>query len=223
MPVIRVVALDDHPLYLEGVRTALSREPDLQVVASVQDGEGWIPLLRKFNPDIALLDLNMPKFNAPEAIRRGAALFPKIRFVVLTGIRDESIVRQVAFAGAAGFLLKESLLKDELPGQLRRIHEGALIFDPEIVHALIQVNALTLTSQEQACLSLMAQGLTNQGIADALGLSRKRVANVLSGLYGKLDIDGLNESRWVTRVVAVREALDRGLIGVSEGRRPDYR
>lgn len=223
MSVVRIVAIDDHPLYLEGIRTVLSGEPDLQLVATAQDGAAWVQLLRKSNPHLVLLDLNVPHLNPPEAVRRGMALFPNVRFVVLTGTRDEAQVRQVALAGADGYLLKESILTEQFPDQLRRIHAGAKLFDPEVIHALLNLNAVSLTFQEQECLTLMAQGLTNQGIAEELGLSRKRVANVLSGLYEKLDIDGLNESRWVTRVVAVREALHRGLIGVAEGGRSEYR
>lgn len=223
MSVMRIVAIDDHPLFLEGIKTALQGEPDMHLVATAQDGEEWVPLLRQFNPHLVLLDLNVPHFNAPEAIRRGAALFPKVRFVALTASRDEALVRQIAMAGAAGYLLKESILTEQFPEQLRKIGAGSRLFDPEVVPALLNVHAAPLTAQEQECLSLMAEGLTNQGIAEVLGLSRKRVANVLSGLYEKLDIDGLNERRWVTRVVAVREALQRGLIGVSEGGRSEYR
>lgn len=213
MSVIRVVAIDDHPLYLEGIRTALDRAPDIHLAAASQDGADWLALLRRHNPDILLLDLTMPDFNATETIRRGADLFPKVRFVVLTGRKDEALVRQVAQAGACGYLLKEALLTDQFPDQLRRVHAGTYLFDPEVIHALINLHAIELTLQEQECLSLMSRGLTNQGIAEELGLSRKRVANILTQIYGKLDIDCLNEHRWVTRVVAVREAMTRGLIG----------
>lgn len=223
MPVIKLVAVDDHQLYLEGIATAVQAEPDLHLVASSRRGEDLIPLLRRYNPDLVLVDLHMPEFNGPDSIRRAARLFSKTRFVVLTGSRDEALVQQVASAGARGYLLKESILKDEFPRQLRRIHAGAVLFDEQVVHALLPLDGVELTSREKECLSLLARGLTNAGIAEVLGLSRKRVANVLSAMYIKLDIDGLNEHRWVTRVVAVREAMSRGLVGVGEPERPAYR
>lgn len=223
MSVIRVVALDDHQLYLEGIRTALENEPDIRFMAGERDGSRWIALLRRHNPDIVLLDLHMPQFNAVEMIRRGMDLFPKTRFVALTGSRDEALVRQVARAGASGYLLKETIIRRPFPDQLRRIHGGSFLFDEEVVHALISLHSAELSLQEQTCLSLMSRGLTNQGIADELGLSRKRVANILSKIYSKLDIDGLNEHRWVTRVVAVREAVSRGLISVAEQGEREYR
>ncbi len=223
MSVMKVVAIDDHQLFLEGIRMALGRAPDVQLVATAREGNEWMDLLRRHNPDILLLDLHMPHFNATEAIRRGRELFPKTRFVVLTASRDESLVRQVALAGAGGYLLKDTIIKEHFPGQLRRIKGGTFLFDTEVVHALINLHAVQLTLQEQECLSLMSQGLTNQGIAEELGLTRKRVANILSAVYEKLDIDCLNEHRWVTRVVAVREAMQRGLIGVAERAAGEYR
>jgi DNA-binding NarL/FixJ family response regulator len=223
LSVIKVIAIDDHQLYLEGIRTALERAPDIRLVATAQEGASWMQLLRRHNPDIALLDLNMPNFNATDVIRRGVEYFPGVRFVALTGSRDETLVRQIAQAGASGYLLKETILKDHFSEKIRRIYGGALLFDPDVIHALIHLHAVELNLQEQQCLSLMSQGLTNQGIADELGLSRKRVANILSNVYGKLDIDGLNEHRWVTRVVAVREGVNRGLINVSEGPDGAYR
>ncbi len=223
MGLIRIVAIDDHPLLLEGVRAVLEGEVDLRLVAVSREAGQLFPLLRRHNPDLVLLDLQMPGFNPAETIRRATARFPKVRFVALTGSRDEALVRQVASAGVHGYLLKERIVKDVFPAKLRRIREGAILFDEEVAHALIPLHRLDLTPQEQDCLSLMVQGLTNAGIAEALGLSRKRVSNVLSATYAKLDIDGLNEHRWVTRVVAVREALHRGLIGVGELPRGEYR
>ena len=223
MSVIKVVAIDDHQLYLEGIRTALSRAADIQLAATSQDGNDWMLLLRRHNPDVLLLDLNMPHFNATEAIRRGTEYFPKVRFVVLTGRKDVALVRQVALAGASGYLLKDSILKEQFPEQIRRVQAGAYLFDPDVIHALINLHSIELNLQEQECLTLMSRGLTNQGIAEELGLSRKRVANILSQIYEKLNIDGLNEHRWVTRVVAVREAMTRGLIGHQEESGAEYR
>lgn len=223
MSVIKVIAVDDHALILEGIRVALSSESDIRMVATSREGAELIPLLRRHNPDVALVDLHMPGFTGPDVIRRASELFPRVRFAALTASRDDNLVRQVALAGANGYLLKESLLKDNFPEQIRRLFRGAITFDPEVVHALIQLKAMKLTMQEQECLTLMAQGLTNAGIAESLGLSPKRVANVLTSLYAKLEIDGLNEHRWVTRVVAVREALQRGLIQVAQLAPPDYR
>jgi DNA-binding NarL/FixJ family response regulator len=223
MPVIKIIALDDHQLYLEGIRTALEREPDMQLVGAGRDAGELRSLLRTHNPDIALLDLHMPGFDGPRIIRRCTTRYPRTRFVALTGSREEALVRQVAHSGASGYLLKESILKDRFPDQLRRIHAGTVLFDEEVVHALIAMHAVELSVRERECLVLLSQGLTNAGIAEVLGLSPKRVANVLTGLYNKLDIDGLNEHRWVTRVVAVREAIERGLVGVSEPRVVEYK
>lgn len=223
MPVIKIIALDDHQLYLEGIRTALEREPDLHLAGSSRSAGDLPALLRVHNPDIALLDLHMPGFDGPRTIQQVSARHPRTRFVALTGSRDEALVRQIALSGASGYLLKESILRDRFPEQLRRIHAGTVLFDEEVVHALIRTHAIELSPRERECLALLSQGLTNAGIAEVLGLSPKRVANVLTGLYNKLDIDGLNEQRWVTRVVAVREALERGLVGVSEPRPVDYK
>jgi DNA-binding NarL/FixJ family response regulator len=223
MPVIKIIALDDHQLYLEGIRTALEGEPDLLLAGGSRDAGQLKALLRSHNPGIALLDLHMPGFDGPRTIRRFASRYPQTRFVALTGSREEALVRQVAHSGASGYLLKESILKDRFPDQLRRIHAGTVLFDEAVVHALIGMHTVDLSTRERECLVLLSQGLTNAGIADVLGLSPKRVANVLTGLYNKLEIDVLNEHRWVTRVVAVREAIERGLVGVSEPRIVEYR
>ena len=223
MPVIRIIALDDHQLYLEGIRTVIEREPDMHLAGAGRSAADLNPLLRAHNPDIALIDLHMPGFDGPRTIGRCAARYPRTRFVALTGSRDEAVVREVAHSGASGYLLKESILKEQFPDQLRRIHAGTVLFDEEVVHALIRMHAVELSPRERECLSLLSRGLTNAGIAEQLDLSPKRVANILTGLYTKLDIDGLNERRWVTRVVAVREALARGLVGVSEPRAEDYK
>ena len=223
MPVIKIIALDDHQLYLEGIRTVLEREPDMLLAGAGRAAADLNPLLRTHNPDIALIDLHMPGFDGPNTIQRCSARYPKTRFVALTGSREEAVVRQVAHSGASGYLLKESILKEQFPDQLRRIHAGTVLFDEEVVHSLIRMHAVELSSRERECLSLLSQGLTNAGIAEILGLSPKRVANVLTGLYAKLDIDGLNERRWVTRVVAVREAQARGLVGVAEPRVVEYK
>ncbi|HUF38856.1 MAG TPA: response regulator transcription factor [Anaerolineales bacterium] len=223
MPAIKIIALDDHQLYLEGIRTALAREPDMHLAGAGRAAADLKPLLKTHYPDIALIDLHIPGFDGPRTIRRCVERYPKTRFVALTGSRDEALVRRVAQSGGSGYLLKESILGDGFADLLRRIHAGTVLFDEAVVHALIRMYDIELSARERECLALLSQGLTNAGIAEVLGLSPKRVANVLTGLYSKLDIDGLNEGRWVTRVVAVREAIDRGLVCVSEPRIVEYK
>ena len=136
MPAIKIIALDDHQLYLEGIRTALAREPDMHLAGAGRAAADLQPLLKTHYPDIALIDLHIPGFDGPRSIRRCVERYPKTRFVALTGSRDEALVRRVAQSGGSGYLLKESILGDRFADLLRRIHAGTGVAGIKLLEGL---------------------------------------------------------------------------------------
>lgn len=192
---IRVFIADDHIVVREGLRALIGTEPDIEIVGEAADGREAIAGIRALQPDVVLLDLIMPHKNGLDVILEITQDNPKARILVLTSFSDDDKVFPAIKAGALGYLLKDSS-PQELIQAIHHVYLGESSLDPTIALKLLkelkQPSAQShtqesLTEREIRVLSLVSRGLTNQEIADALGISertvRTHVGNILSELH----------------------------------------
>jgi DNA-binding NarL/FixJ family response regulator len=205
---------DDHVLVRQGIRQFLEDAGDIEVVAEASDGAEAIRLIQEHQPDVAVLDIRMPKVSGVEATRRIKDRFPKVRVLVLTAYDDDPYVFALLQAGADGYVLKTASA-DELVHAVRTVHAGQSALSPEIASKVVrqmtsgkpsgateQVEALT--ERELDVLRLTAQGKTNRAIGSELDISHRTVQGHLASIYGKLSVN--------SRTEAVTEAVRRGWI-----------
>lgn len=194
-PGIRIALADDHAVVREGLRVLLERVDDFDVVGEAQDGQEVLQLVRDTEPDVAVIDLAMPKLNGVEATRRIAKEMPGVRVVMLSMYTGDEYVLQALGAGAAGYVVKDSAA-DNLVTAIRTVARGQQYLSPGIPQALLEDarqgisgNPLDrLTSREREVLQLIAEGNSNKEIASLLDLSVKTVEAHRGNLMAKLDI-----------------------------------
>ena len=208
---IRIIIADDNAEFREGLRGLLAAQPDLDVVGEAATGAAALALAARTLPDVVLMDLQMPDLNGIEATRRLAAASPHIGVLVVTMFEDDDSVFAAMRAGARGYLLKGAR-KAETLRAIRAVADGEAIFGPAIARRLMGFFAATrpappvlpeLTDREREVLALIAQGRSNQAIADALFLSLKTVRNHVSNIFAKLQV--------ADRAQAALRARDAGL------------
>jgi NarL family two-component system response regulator LiaR len=215
---IKILIADDHAVVREGTRQILEGEPDLEVVAEAADGEEAIELADKFKPDLAIIDISMPKVDGIEATRKIKALYPAMAVLILTAYDDDQFVFSLLEAGAAGYLLK-SVRGKELIDAVRQVHAGESVLHPSITRKVLnrfvatpdQSNApkeKVLSEREIEVLRLATQGLSNQDIADKLYLSLRTVQAHLGHIFNKLQVS--------SRTEAVVKALKEGWISLED-------
>jgi len=209
---VRVVIADDHPVFRFGLRTLLKADPDMEVVGEATNGEEAIAHATQLAPDVILMDLNMPGINGIEAIKRILAAHSHIHILVLTMFDDDSVFAAMR-AGARGYLLKGAEGRETLQA-IRVVSTGEAIFSPSIAQRLVKYFGAPhppnpsqpfpeLTEREREVLSLIAQGYTNQAIAEQLVISPKTVRNHISSIFSKLQV--------TSRLEAILRAKDAGL------------
>jgi len=212
---IRVVVIEDHPLMLKAILGELSSQAGIQVVGSAEHGSELPRLVREKSPDVVILDLGMSSgnFEPISAIHSILQEYPRLRILVLTGYDDEAYIQQSIQAGAYGYVLKSDDLSLILPKGVRKVYEGKRFYSEEVIDKLFdaqQSQASSLSENELAVLRLVAQGLSNASIAKTITVSEKRVSNMLSGIYAKLD---LHESNAIhVRIAAINKARELGLL-----------
>jgi NarL family two-component system response regulator LiaR len=212
---IRVVVVDDQAIVRGGVKALLATEPDLEVVGEAADGEAAVRLVQRLRPDVVLMDLLMPGVDGLEATRRIAALQLGTRILVLTSFATDDNVFPAIKAGALGYLLKDSEPTD-LVRAIHQVHRGEVSLHPEIARKVLQElnrpaaqprTVDPLTVRELDVLRLIAQGLSNQQIAEQLTLGGTAVRTHVSSILAKLQL----ASRTQAALYALREgyaALD---------------
>jgi two-component system NarL family response regulator len=202
--VIRILAVDDHPIMLEGLRAVIDAEPDMQMVAVASCGEEAVRLYRRHQPDVTLMDLEMPGMSGEEAIRAIHDEFPAVVILVLTTFKGDAQALRALKAGARGYLLKGSMRR-ELVETIRTLYQGKKSIPREIA-AEIATHAIDerLTSREISVLRDVAQGHSNKRVADALNISEATVKVHMKSILGKLSAD--------SRTHAVQIAQRRGII-----------
>lgn len=193
---IRIFHADDHALLREGVRALLSTESDIELVGEAEDGREAVGKILSLKPDVVLLDLKMPGKSGVEVIEVVKGELPEVRILVLTSFADDDNVFPAIKAGAIGYLLKDSS-PAELLHAIRDVHAGQSSLHPIIAHKVIQElykpSSLPptedpLTERELEVLRLIAQGLTNNQMADKLVVSERTVRTHVSNILNKLHL-----------------------------------
>jgi two-component system, NarL family, response regulator NreC len=213
---IRVLIVDDHAVLRAGLRMLIGGQPDMEVVGEAADGEDAVQRVPELKPDVVLMDITMPGIGGIRAIEQIRRVHPETRVLVLTMHDVPAYLRSVLAAGASGYVVKRAA-DSELISAIRGVHRGRTVLDPALATRVVQGGlrrrsaaaqaagpASVLSQREREVLELVAQGFTNQQIADRLGLSVKTVETYRSRLVEKL---GLR-----SRADLVRYALDSGLL-----------
>jgi len=202
---IRILIADDHAVVREGTRQILEREQDLIVVAEACDGEEAVNLAEKAKPNVAIIDISMPKVDGIEATRQIKTLYPGIAVLILTAYDDEQFIFSLLEAGAAGYLLK-SVRGRELIDAVRRVYAGESVLHPAIARKVLnrfvpgqgkparKEHVEVLSKREMDVLKLAAKGLSNQDIANALYLSLRTVQAHLGHIFNKLQVGSRTEA-----------------------------
>ena len=209
---IRILIADDHAIVRDGLRALIETEPGMEVVGEAADGAEAVVQARALGPDVTLLDLVMPRQDGIAAIREIKGENPKARILVLTSFAEDDKVFPAIKAGALGYLLKDST-PQQLLEAIRDVHRGESFLHPAIARKLIgelhrppadlPPTPEPLTGREMEVLRLVAQGLSNPEIAEALSIGERTVRTHVSNILGKLHL----ASRTQAALYAIREGL----------------
>ena len=207
---IRVILIDDHALVREGVGRLLADEPDMRVVGSFADGNAAVRFAARDAPDVAIVDIAMPGWSGIDVARRLRAVAPKTQLLMLSMHARIEYVQQAFWAGASGYVLKEST-GDEVAAAVRAVHGGKRYLSkglpPQALDDTPSEDPLErLSVRELEVLRLVVEGNTSHEVAIRLGLSPKSIDTYRSRLMTKLDVENLP--------ALVKFAVRRGLTGV---------
>ncbi|HEY7044631.1 MAG TPA: response regulator transcription factor [Nocardioidaceae bacterium] len=200
----RVLLVDDHPTFRRGLGALLESLPDIEVVAEAGDGEAAIALATSLQPDVVMMDLNMPELNGVEATRRLVAANPDVAVLVLTMLDDDEAVFGAMRAGARGYIVKGADT-DDVVRALESVARGDAVFGPAVASRVLSYLTRPLSARdpmlfpelserEREVLELMARGLTNSEIARRLVVSPKTVRNHASNVFTKLQVSDRSEA-----------------------------
>jgi DNA-binding NarL/FixJ family response regulator len=198
---IRVMLADDHQVVRAGIRQFLEASGGIAVVAEADDGEQAIELIEEHKPDVAVLDIQMPKKTGIEVTRWVRSNHRATGVLILTAYDDDPYVLAVLKAGANGYVLKTAD-GDEIANAVRAVNEGKSALDPEIARKVMDrvsggsvIDGIEeLTSRELEVLTLVAQGYTNKAIGVQLGISDRTVQGHLAKTFGKLQASSRTEA-----------------------------
>jgi DNA-binding NarL/FixJ family response regulator len=206
---LRVVLVDDHPMFRQGLRTLLE-DLGVTVLAEAADGESGVAAVVEHRPDVVFMDLQMPGVSGVEATRRLTDLQPDVKVLVLTMVEDDQAVFAAIQAGALGYLLKGAG-QEEISRALASVAAGQAVYGAGIARRLRGFFARggdasakpfpSLSEREREVLALIAEGASNTDIARRLFLSDKTVRNYVSSIFTKIDVAGRSEA-----IVKAREA-----------------
>ncbi len=210
MEKLRVLIADDHPVFRYGLRALIAADPGMELVGEATDGEEAVALVSTLQPDVVLMDLNMPGMNGIEATRRITPASPSVGVLVVTMLDDESVFAAVR-AGARGYLLKGAEAAETLRA-IRAVGNGEVIFSPGVARRVMEYWGAPkppappeafpeLSEREREVLDLIARGLTNAAVAERLVITPKTVRNHISNIFSKLQVAHRSEA-----IVRAREA-----------------
>jgi NarL family two-component system response regulator LiaR len=208
---IRVMVVDEHGMVRKGVVAYLKNNPDLQIVAEAQNGREAVDLCEQLQPDVILMDLQMPEMDGITATRIIRKRYPRIQIVALTSFPDRDKVQDVLSAGAISYLLK-NVSGEDLAEAIRDAYAGRATLAQEAVQALIQppvvpsVPGFDLTAREREVLALLIKGLNNNEIANQLNVSHATAKAHVSNILSKLGVS--NRAEAVARAIQQKLVLD---------------
>jgi DNA-binding NarL/FixJ family response regulator len=213
---IKVILADDHAVVRSGIKQFLESAGDIQVVGEADDGQIALNLVQKHNPDVVVLDIQMPEATGIEVTRELRRLESKVGILILTAYDDDPYINAVLQAGANGFVLKTAA-PEEIIKAVKDVYDGKSVLDPIIAHRILK--KLTkggddylyeqLTERENEVLSLVAKGLTNKAIGVQLNISDRTVQGHLAHIFSKLQAS--------SRTEAVMKAVSLGWIQADIG------
>ena len=198
---IKIIIADDHPMMRSGVKSVLLKDQQIEILAEANDGKEAYDFILKFNPDVALIDVEMPKMTGLEIARQINSEKINTKIIFLTMYKDEDMFNEAMDAGAFGYVLKENAVEDVLES-VKIVSEGKHYISPMIsgylVSRLNRQNDLTsktpsindLTKSERTILKFISQDKTSQQIADKLHISHKTVENHRNNISKKLNLSG---------------------------------
>jgi len=216
---IRLLLVDDHVVVRSGLRMLLQAQPDMEIVGEADTGVTAVTKARECQPDVVLMDITMPDMSGIEATRHIKRACPNTAVLALTMHEDDAYFFQMLHAGASGYVPKRAA-PDDLVSAIRTVHRGDVFLYPSLAKRLVQdylrkaraagqpALAEQLTPREQQVLTLIAEGLQNREIAEALCISVKTVSRHRENIMRKLNLHD--------RVELVKYAIEKGLIQIGD-------
>ena len=200
---LTVLIADDHPLVREALHRALEGEEDIEVVAEANDGEEAVKFASELKPNVAVMDIVMPKINGIEATKKIKEIAPDTAILILTAYDDDEYVLGILDVGAAGYLLKSARGRD-LVGAIRAIRSGESVLHPKIIAKLLKRATIApagehksselLSERESEILKLVTSGMSNKEIAEKLFLSQRTIKAHLTNIFNKLNVASRSEA-----------------------------
>ena len=208
MKPIRILVADDHHVVRQGLIALLKTVPDIEVVAEAGDGEQAVALFREHRPDLAIMDLRMPKMSGVEAITAIRREFPAARVIVLTTFDGDEDIYRALQAGAKGYLLKD-MFGEELIEAIRAVHAGKQRVPAAVAQRLAErMVGPSLTNRELEVLKCIVSGKSNRDIGVELAISEATVKTHINNILSKLGVSD--------RTQAATTALQRGIVHLPE-------
>ncbi len=198
---LTILIADDHPIFRSGVRQVLAKEPTLTIIAEAEDGEDAFRKLSDLKPNIAILDINMPKMTGLEIARRASAIHSETKIILLTMLEDKKVFLDAMDAGVKGYLLKDSAVSEILRA-VAAVRDDRHYLSPTLAEVLLQKKSVLnnqsagilkeLTPTEIRVMKGIADLKSNQEIADALFISKRTVENHRVNIAKKLNLQSSN-------------------------------
>jgi len=199
MRTIKVMLADDHTLIREGFRSLLGKNERFEIVGEAENGRELMEKITNTNPDVVLIDINMPQLTGLEAMERITNTHPEIKFIILTMHEEREYIMRALSAGAKGYLFK-NVEKAELEKAIKTVYDGGKYFTPAITSILAEhvakpalVQVAEITPREKEVLELVAEGFSTKQIADKLGISIRTVESHRINMLKKLDVSNTAE------------------------------
>ena len=214
-PPLRVIVVDDHPMVLTGIKTALGRVNGLEVVATAGNGDDALQAVIHHKPDLLVLDINLPGLRSDLLVLEARKHHPTLKTLILSAFDDEVYLRRFSQVPISGYMLKDEA-PEGLSQAVRVIQQGAMWFSQSVAHRILAIHQVErdqrvslFSGREKEMLNLLAQGLSNQALGQRLNLARQTASNLLSVIYQKMGVRNR-----VQAMVWIRE--NERLAGLSE-------